>query len=648
MARKRRSRASSFLSPQRQSETELLGKWRNISEHAIRLREKWREEYDVDALNEAYTGSHYDYNLTEDRRINRFWPAIKSALPSLFFESPSFKVRPLQRNATPQNELQATIGQGLLESIALQENNLRNAARLAIQQSLFSIGVMKVIYDPRTRPNPQSGQPIFVKDEEGRMSLDPTTGQPIPVQDEEGQQVKEPRRIITDEIYRWEWVNASNMILPDQGPDRSRWTWIGEEVIVPVEVAKGDQRFTKAVRDLIKSNVSTNEDTGDIVTTLRSELNLDDFGKFKYTEIWDIYNRKLYAFCDGVEGLSDKLILNMNYPDGIEEHPYSILSYTPILEPDPSPWPVPHTYNWLPIDSEYNVRRTQMFEGLARTTRKVLYQENTFPDEQSAIDMLSSPQDMEAVRVVDITRPPIIHSDTPISASFTQDLAFLDREFNRTSGSVGARTGNRAGSATEANIENQAGNIRDTDQRNEVSTWLADSGAKMFQLVKKTLTLDVWIKIRGFTDAEFRSFISQQFGDEMLEELSRLPGLREAFERRLGEERWETVTREELEFEADVSIIPGSVRPKTLEAEREDILQFMAILGANPQLAQSRELMLLVSRTFEFINEALVDELFALSQRLIEQQANQAGRNQGGNNPQSQSQGGLAAALLGG
>ena len=254
---------------------------------------------------------------------------------------------------------------------------------------------------------------------------------------------------------------------------------------------------------------------------------------------------------------------------------------------------------------------------------------------------------MEAVEVNDMQRRPEVVSDPPISASFSQDLAFLDREFNRTSGSVGARTGTRAGSATEASIENQAGNLRDTDQRHQVSQWLATAGAKMFQLVKSTLTLETWISLRGFTDQEFQRFITQQYGEEFLQQFSQLPGLKEAFRNRLGDDRWRSITREDLEFEADIQIVPGSARPKTLEAEREDILSFMAIIGANPQLAQSRELMALIGRTFEFVNDALVDELFALSQQLIDQQANQAGRNQGGNNPQSQ-ESSLIGALLNG
>ena len=350
---------------------------------------------------------------------------------------------------------------------------------------------------------------------------------------------------------------------------------------------------------------------------------MEDFGDFKYTEVWDIYNRRLYAFSDGVDGVSYRFMLNVPYPDGIEEHPYSILSYTPITDPQPRPWPMPQTYTWLSLDREYNVRRNQMLDGLARTARKIFYEKGAFSDEDSALAALSSSIDMEGVEVNDLTRKPEVVSDPPISASFSQDLAFLDREFNRTSGVVGARTGQRAGSATEASIEQQAGNLRDTDQRHLVSQWLATAGAKMFQLVKSTLTLDVWINLRGFTDQEFQRFVTQQYGEEFFAQMGGSNGLREAFKNRVGRDRWRQVTREDLEFEADIQIVPGSARPKTLETEREDILSFMTIIGANPQLAQSRELMMLISRTFEFVNEALVDELFALSQQFIAQQANQ-------------------------
>lgn len=648
MARKRKSERLPFDNGSRQSEIEKLGRWIGITNQAIRVREKWKTDYRLSDLIDKYNGPLGSTDLDPEKRINRFWPAIQSKLPSLFFDAPTFKVRPMQRDNSERNQLESKIGQGILDSIARQDGNLRRSARLAIEQSLFSIGVLKVIYDPRLRPNPQAGKPIALRDQEGNAVSDPQTGLPIPVTNDAGEVVKEPRQVVTDEVYRWDWVNAHAMILPDQGPDPTKWTWIGEEVTIPIEMAKSDPRFTRAARDMFVPNVSRVDGQEAVVQELMKGDGFEDFGDFKYTEVWDIHNRRLYAWCSGVPGLESKFLIDKPYPDGIEDHPYSILSFSPILTEKPPPWPVPHTYTWLDIDEEYNSRRRQMFDGLQRTTRKVLYDDNTFPDEQSAIDMLSSNVDMEAVRLNTIDKQPIIHADTPISASFAQDLALIDAEFNRTSGTVGARTGRRSGSATEANIENQAGNIRDTDQRGEVSSWLSDAGHKMFQLVKATLTLDTWIKIKGFSNQEFQEFVTQYFGESILKELGQSEGLRQAFENRLGNEQWQQVTREDLEFEAEITILPGSVRPKTTEAERQDILEFMAILGANPQLAQSRELMRLVGNTFEFVNDALIDELFALSQRLIEQQANQAGRNQGGNNPQSQSQGGIAAALLNG
>ena len=209
------------------------------------------QDYEVDRLSEAYTAP--DENEIDDTvRINRFFPAIKSQLPSLFFERPKFQVRPKQNNASEANELQAAIGEAVLDSIASREHSLETAARLAIQQSLFSVGVLKVVYDPRLRSNPQAGKPMVLMDDFGREVIDQVTGLATPMTDENGQQMREPRRIVTDEVYRWDWVNAANMIFPDQGPDRSKWTWIGEEIIVPIEVIKEDRRFSRAIRDQLK------------------------------------------------------------------------------------------------------------------------------------------------------------------------------------------------------------------------------------------------------------------------------------------------------------------------------------------------------------------------------------------------------------
>src|SRR3989304_2698270 len=169
----------------------------------------------------------------------------------------------------------------------------------------------------------------------------------------------------------------------------------------------------------------------------------------------------------------------------------------------------------------------------------------------------------------------------------------------------------------------RAGNPRDADMLDAVNDWLTAAGKKMFRLVKATMTLDMWIQIRGFSDTEFKSYVQRVYllPSEMIEYL---PGLKEIFRERYGKEKWHRATRQDLEFEADVSVVPGSYRPRNLDIERKQWMEFLSIIGQFPQLALSRELLRETAAKFQYISERMLDELTALAQKMIQVNANLA------------------------
>jgi len=81
-----------------------------------------------------------------------------------------------------------------------------------------------------------------------------------------------------------------------------------------------------------------------------------------------------------------------------------------------------------------------------------------------------------------------------------------------------------------------------------------------------------------------------------------------------------------LDFEADVDVLPGSTKPRSLTSERAQFLEVMQILAKAPQLMMSRLLMEELFKKYEFINPALIDELQLMAQNMMAVNANQAGR----------------------
>ena len=166
----------------------------------------------------------------------------------------------------------------------------------------------------------------------------------------------------------------------------------------------------------------------------------------------------------------------------------------------------------------------------------------------------------------------------------------------------------------------------------------------MLQLVKATLTVEMWINMRGFSDKEFIEFVERSYGIPQ-EAAKFFPGLKDIFKERFGKDRWQRATREQLQFQADVSVVPGSSRPRNLDTERNQWLTFLRIIGQFPQLALSRALLGETAKKFEFISERMLDELNALAKQMVDIQQKTAGREQGGGGDGAQGGGGLGDLL---
>lgn len=627
MARKRKADTiPGAHDPEKAERAERFRKWGEKVARAREIRQQWVRDYAVEEGERAFLGQHGgDY----ENAINHLAATIKTQRPSMFFSMPKFYVRPKPGKAQPAADRVAAIGEGVLEAIAQQDDNLECAGELALLQSFFRLGVLKVIYDPRMEPNPSKGEPVYEmadgkpvlgEDGEPKILTNPLDGTPV----------VEPDEVMTDEVYRWEWVDAANMLLPDEGPDPRKWTWLGEEVVVPLEDAKEDTRFPKAIREQFTSNKTSGGQRGRDTGRKSRE---SDVEMFEYVECYDLRRKTWYIWADGQT--FDDFILEETIPAWMDNDPYALLRLgEPILGPEPSPWPVPVVKDWLPIQREYNIRRRQIMEGAKRSARKVFHFEGSFADEGEATKALQSPIDMESVKITSPQLVPQVQTDADLNPSIYKDIPNLISDWRILTGTTGARQANTEGdTATEASFAERAANLRDSDGQKLIVRWMAQAGRKMLQCVKKTLTLDLWIQLRQIDDKDVMEHITTTMGIPV-EALEAIPGLKSALgpmvKARLAQQKWTAVTREQLIFEADVTVVPGSTRPKNLDVERRQWMEFLRVLGQAPQLALSRQLLGYTAERFDIHDDRLLDELTALAEKMIAVNAKQAGREQAG------------------
>ncbi len=616
---------------ERQTVAERLARWQARVSAAITLRQAWEQRYQVRELEEQYLGLEADAAPTE-AQYNHFFATIRVQMPGLFFQNPSFRVRP-KRGQTPFSRRDSALMEALLQDLAAQDDNLVTDGKLALLQAFFRMGCLKVCYEPIQERNPQAGEPLTMA----------TMGLSVPVLDAQGQPVLEEPTTLTDEVYTWDWVDTRRLLLPDEGPNQRRWTWIAEEVEVSLDEAQDDPRFPESLRRQLVANARAGQapTATPQAAAAQDPQNAADqeAARFRYLEAWHIRDKRLCVWADGQPFSGQQFLLDEDYPDGIEDHPYSLLSFLPITGPAPSPWPLPVTYHWLPIQQEYNLARQQTTNAGKRAARKLLYDQATFPDSEEARKLLSSSVDMEGVEVTDLTRPPVLFGEVPISLDVGRSTAALQYDWRVITGATGTRLSGEADSktATEAAFTEKAAQLRDSEAQAQVATWLSRAGSKMLQLVRQTLTLDTYVQVRGYSDREFQELLQSpafaqllaaQFGPQLGAQLPQLlpliPGLQRQLRERFGQEQFLRVSREQLQHEADVTVIPASLRVRTLESERASWLQFLGVIGQFPQILMSRVLLTETAAKFDFLTDDAVDELLLLGQQMAQMQAQQA------------------------
>jgi len=611
--------------------------WRRRISKARKLRKDWESDYRVKECEEYYLGKQYDALPDNAGVINHFLATIRVTLPNLVYDDPKFMVRPSEGYSSAPFDVMTKAAEGCLTAVAKHKDCLRNAARLAVLQNFFRIAVLKQVYEPTLVPNPQAGEPIWKRNDSNQIIYDPMSGEPIPELDPEtGIPLTEPAVNMTGETYRFEWVDASRMLIPDEGPDQSRWTWIAEEIEVSLDDAQSDANFPAELREHFRpSKLSDQEESQGEKSNYKTpgtngdEEMFPEDETFCYTVIYNIKDRELLVLAK--DNSINDFLMREPIPEGIEEHPYAILpGWFPNVGPDGgSPWPVPYTAPWLDLQDEYNLRRLQMRNGAARSARKILATKNMFENDEEARKCLQSATDMETVFVKDLTRVPVIMQDTDINPAIYKDMTATLSDWRLVTGQTGAKVGSPdADTATEATFVQQASNLRDADLQHDVNAWFRVAGRKMLQLLKSTLTLKMWVNIRGLDDMAIGQYLASVYGIPP-EAMAMFPELKQEMIRRFGANKVEGVTRDDLQGDFSVDVQPGSTRPRSLAVERQQWIEFLTILANNPQIALSKLLLEETAAKYDFINPVMVEEVHALAMTMMQLKAQQAGR-QGG------------------
>ena len=140
---------------------ERLAKWKTRADRAEKVRRDWETQFEVERCERYFLGQQWDRSVKQpDLVLNHFLATIKVITPNLLFSQPKYFIRPRPGRVAPAGDLRAAMGEGVLDFIGGQDQNLKRTAKLAVLQAFFRLGAMKTVYNPRLEPNPCQGEPM--------------------------------------------------------------------------------------------------------------------------------------------------------------------------------------------------------------------------------------------------------------------------------------------------------------------------------------------------------------------------------------------------------------------------------------------------------------------------------------------------------
>jgi hypothetical protein len=237
-------------------------------------------------------------------------------------------------------------------------------------------------------------------------------------------------------------------------------------------------------------------------------------------------------------------------------NPFSIIRFHPIMD---TAYPLPPVFNWLPSQDELNETRNAQRTHRRRSKRRYLMLENAVgADEQ---EKLQNGPDMAIVTVnrLDALVP---LQDAPLDRAMFVAGPETQQDFMRISGVGGEQQGvAESKTATQANIIQNSGNIRDNFGRENIGHWISEGIYILLQLLRSNSALPFMV----LTNVDFTS-----------------PGAPAEMQRVVG--LWKRIQSDDLgAFDFDVTVDVESLSPQNQQQQAAQWNQVLSIF-ANPTL----------------------------------------------------------------
>ena len=550
---------------------------------------KWKDAFKVDAGIQYFEGQN-NAGLPDGEwiNINKIYSHLQAQLPKLYSMDPYFYVKvkksfEVSVDNIIEMERRGTVRQAMLNYLKV-ELELKQKARLAIQDAHFAFGVLKTRRASDLEEHPHAGEPIL--DEDGNELTSQETGEPLIYPDE----------IPVNERYEIERVHPDDFrFAAGSGPLKNEWPWVACHTQMTKQEALDDPRLKSSAVQKVKAKKKQSNDK-EPKHGLSRFVATKENDEEDILDIWEIYDLKKQEWLMLAENGVDLLIKPRSMPPGIEEHSFSILRFT--LR-DRSPYPIPPVFNAIDPQREMSLTRSMLMTHRKRFNRKYEVVVTKLEDEHTELEKLETGDDGTIIRVMaNGAVTPI--KDAPLDQTNMMEIRALDNDIVEAMGTPDIARGiASADSATEAGLLDSRLGIREGDRMSMVVDFVKDVARKLDMLVQFHIDGDEAVKITGPQGEEWVTVKSQDY--------------------------------EEIKGEFEYTVNVGATQPRLPDIERAQLTAFLSqVVIPFPQILTQPAIVKQFAELFHIEDDGFVEGMIALGKQIQSGEVQAPGQQGGG------------------
>ena len=564
----------------KRSKAELwIERWAKASQYF----DEWESRHKCKELAEYYEGQQYEPDTYPEGMdplvFNLFYSAVESRLPLMSFTNPiaQIKPKPGRMDWEPDAAVQeANLRTDMVNTFVTDPRaNFSDILESAIIDSQFYFGLIEVGYSAEWIENPNARKPVLHSDESNEEIIDSPKDNLI--KDSQPTELPEAERIFIKHIPPREFrVGGNDKWVTEQ------CSWIGYREYFRNEDLESIPEFAKILemseeQAHIRSDDFVPEDRVDSNSETGSDLN----------ECYIIFDLRKKA----------RILLSKTNGICLSETSFDRLPLFPLRFSKPAVnhgWlPIPPARSWKSPQDEYNDTHRAQAAYRQRALPKWIANDQAFTDE-AEMDKLISPEPF-TISKIQSTDPGASLIPVPypaLNAEFARSLITSRDEFNFAAGtSLDVSPASDRETATKSKIVATRAGIRESRVLGQVGKWIGLIVREISLLQQERLTKPTWF--RKTTDLE--------------------PTLGEA---KTFEQAWQRIDpmsalTPNFDFDADVDI--ASLSPVAKEANKNNLLEFLAIINQYPQFAFSPKMLRYLANMLDLRMEVVIQEMQQLA-----------------------------------